>query len=160
VASSCAQRPADKPALRAHRSDPSAYAAPALTSIRRYARWALILFTWLFLVAVVVQILTAGFGIFGATTLDLHEDLGFTLTHGLSILVFLAALVAWIEPSNLALAFLIGALTTVQVFLPEIDNRWIAGLHPVNALLIFLLALLLLWRVRPIPVSPPASPSA
>jgi hypothetical protein len=131
-----------------------------MASIRRYARWALILFTGLFLLAVILQILTAGFGIFGATSLDLHEDLGFTLTHGLSILIFLAALVAWIEPRGLALAFLIAALTTVQVFLPEIDNRWIAGLHPVNALLIFLLALLLLWRVRPIPVSRPASPSA
>jgi hypothetical protein len=131
-----------------------------LASIRRYARWALILFTGLFLLAVVVQILTAGFAIFGATSFDLHENLGFTLTHGLSILIFLAALVAWIEPSNLALAFLIGALTTVQVFLPEIDNRWIAGLHPVNALLIFLLALLLLARVRPIPSSGRASPSA
>jgi hypothetical protein len=131
-----------------------------LSSIRRYARWALILFTALFLLAVVVQILTAGFGIFGATSLNLHEDLGFTLTHGLSILIFLAALVAWIEHSGLALAFLIGALTTVQVFLPEIDNRWIAGLHPVNALLLFLLALVLLWLVRPIPSSGPVSPSA
>lgn len=129
-------------------------------TIRHYARWALILFTGLFLLAVVVQILTAGFGIFGATSLDLHEDLGFTLTHGLSILVFLAALVAWIGRGGLALAFLIGALTTVQVFLPEIDNRWIAGLHPVNALLLFLLALVLLWRVRPIPSSGPVSPSA
>jgi hypothetical protein len=119
--------------------------------IRRYARWALILFTGLFLLAVVVQILTAGFGIFGATSLKLHEDVGFTLTRGLSILVFVAALVAWIGRSDLALAFLIGALTTVQVFLPEIDNRWIAGLHPANALLIFLLALALLWRVRPVP---------
>ena len=131
-----------------------------MAAIRRYARWALILFTGLFLLAVVVQILTAGFAIFGATSFDLHENLGFTLTHGLSILIFLAALVAWIEPINLALAFLIGALTTVQVFLPEIDNRWIAGLHPVNALLIFLLALVLLWRVRPLPESRPASPSA
>jgi hypothetical protein len=141
-------------------SHPGAYDAPALASIRRYARWALILLTGLFLLAVVLQILTAGFGIFGATSLNLHEDLGFTLTHGLSILIFLAALVAWIEPRGLALAFLIGALTTVQVFLPEINNRWIAGLHPVNALVIFLLALLLLRRVRPIPLSRPASPSA
>ena len=131
-----------------------------MASVRRYARWALILFTGLFLLAVVVQILTAGFAIFGATSFDLHEGLGFTLTHGLSILIFLAALVAWIERSNLALAFLIGALTTVQVFLPEIDNHWIAGLHPVNALLIFLLALLLLARVRPIPSSSRASRSA
>jgi hypothetical protein len=131
-----------------------------LTSIRRYARWALMLLTGLFLLAVIVQIMTAGFAIFGATSFDLHEDLGFSLTHGLSILVFLAALVAWIEPSGLALAFLIGALTTVQVFLPEIDNRWIAGLHPINAVLIFLLALLLLWRVRPISVSRPVSSSA
>ena len=131
-----------------------------MTSIRRYARWALILLTGLFLLAVIVQILTAGFAIFGATSFDLHEDLGFSLTHGLSILVFLAALVAWIEPSGLALAFLIGALTTVQVFLPEIDNRWIAGLHPINAVLIFLLALLLLWRVRPISVLRPVSSSA
>jgi hypothetical protein len=86
--------------------------------------------------------------------------LGLHAYAGLSILIFLAALVAWIEPRGLALAFVIGALTTVQVFLPEIDNRWIAGLHPVNALLIFLLALVLLWRVRAIPVSRPASPSA
>jgi hypothetical protein len=128
-----------------------------VASIRRYARRALILFTALFLMAVVVQILTAGFGIFGATSLDLHEDLGFTLTHGLSILIFLAALVAWIGGTDLALAFLIGALTTVQVFLPELDNRWIAGLHPVNALLLFLLTLVLLWRVRPVPSTGPVS---
>jgi predicted outer membrane lipoprotein len=128
-----------------------------VASIRRYARRALILLTALFLMAVVVQILTAGFGIFGATSLDLHEDLGFTLTHGLSILIFLAALVAWIGGTDLALAFLIGALTTVQVFLPELDNRWIAGLHPVNALLLFLLALVLLWRVRPVPSTGPVS---
>jgi hypothetical protein len=101
-----------------------------VVSIRRYARWALILFTALFIFAVVVQILTAGFGIFGATSLDLHGDLGFTVTHGLSILVFLAALVAWIGRSDLAFAFLIGALTTIQVILPSIDNGWIAGLHP------------------------------
>jgi hypothetical protein len=107
-----------------------------------------------------VQILTAGFGIFGARSMDLHENLGFTLTHGLSILIVLAALVAWIEPRGLALAFLIGALTTVQVFLPEIDNGWIAGLHPVNAFVIFLLGLLLLRRVRPVPVSRPPLPSA
>jgi hypothetical protein len=129
-----------------------------VASIRRFARWALILFTGLFLFAVVLQILTAGFAIFGATSFDLHENLGFTLTHGLSILIFLAALVAWIGPGDLALAFLIGALTTLQVFLPEIDNRWIAGLHPVNALLLFLLALVLLRRVRP--TSGPLSPSA
>jgi Family of unknown function (DUF6220) len=130
-----------------------------LTSIRRYARWALILLTGLFLLAVVVQILTAGFGIFGATSLSLHEDLGFTVTHGLSVLLFLAALIAWIGRGDIALAFLIALLTTIQVALPGIDNRWIAGLHPVNALLIFLLALLLLWRVRPLrrssePISP------
>jgi hypothetical protein len=118
-----------------------------LASIRRYARWALILFTALFIFAVVVQVLTAGFGIFGATSLDLHGDLGFTVTHGLSILVFLAALVAWIGRKDLALAFLIGALTTIQVILPSIDNGWIAGLHPLNAVVVFLLALLLLWRV-------------
>src|SRR4029453_9483447 len=99
-----------------------------MAAIRRSARWALILFTGLFLLAVVVQILTAGFGIFGATSLELHEDLDFSLTHGLSILIFIAALIAWIERSNIALAFLVGALTTVQVILPGIDNRWIAGL--------------------------------
>jgi hypothetical protein len=131
-----------------------------VASIRRYARRALILFTALFELAVVVQILTAGFGIFGATTLDLHEDLGFTLTHGLSILVFLAGLVAWIGGTDIALAFLIGALTTVQVFLPEIDNRWIAGLHPANALMLFLVALVLLWRVRQIPSPGAVPPSA
>jgi hypothetical protein len=130
-----------------------------MAAIRRFARWALILVTGLFLLAVVMQILTAGFGIFGATSLSLHEDLGFTLTHGLSILIFIAALIAWIEPSGLALAFLIAALTTVQVFLPEINNRWIAGLHPINALLIFLLALLLLWRVRPVSPSHRVSPT-
>lgn len=124
-----------------------------MVSIRRYARWALILFTALFIFAVVVQILTAGFGIFGATSLDLHGDLGFTVTHGLSILVFLAALVAWIGRSDLAFAFLIGALTTVQVILPSIDNSWIAGLHPLNAVVLFLLALLCSGALRAIPAS-------
>jgi len=120
----------------------------AVAAVRRYARWALVLFTALFMLAVVVEFLTAGFGIFGATSLDLHEDLGFTVTHGLSILVFLAALVAWVGRSELALAFLIGALTTLQTFLPTIDSDWIAGLHPLNALVLFLLAHMLLRHTR------------
>lgn len=120
-----------------------------MAAVRTYARLALILFTVLFMLAVVVEFLTAGFGMFGATSLGLHEDLGFSLALGLAILVFLASLAAWSDRSMLALGFLIGALTTIQVVLPTSDSGWVAGLHPVNALVLFLLAYVLLRRARP-----------
>ncbi len=123
-----------------------------MATVRRYARWALVILTALFILAIVVQILTAGFAIFGATSFDLHESLGFTLTHGLSILVLVAALVAWIGRSGIVLAFLVAALTTIQVILPQIDSGWIAGLHPLTAFVLVVLGYLLLR-------SPATSPS-
>lgn len=114
-----------------------------MTAMRRYARLALVLFTVLFMLAVVVEFLTVGFGLFGATSLESHEDMG-SVTLVLSILAFLAALAAWIGRGALVLSFLIAALTAIEVSLPNVDSDWIAGLHPLNALVLFLLAYVLL----------------
>lgn len=119
----------------------------AVAAVGPYARLAIAAFAALFMLAVVAEFLTAGFGLFGATSLDLHEDLG-PVTLVLAILIFLASLFARVGRNGLALGFLIGALTVIQVLLPTSDNRWVAGLHPVNALVLFLLAHALLRRAR------------
>jgi hypothetical protein len=120
----------------------------SMVAVRRGSCWGHLAFTALFLVSVVVQFLLAGFATFGAMSFEAHKTMGFAAVHSLSILVLLAALVAWLPRLDIGLSFLVAALTTVQVALPTAGNDWIAGLHPVNALVLAVLAHVLLKRSR------------
>lgn len=96
--------------------------------------------------AVFLQIYLIGAYIFGAGegALDAHRTVGFT-THGLEVLTFIAALVAWLPRRDLLLSIALALIGTVQVSLAS-GQRWVGGLHPLFALVVLALAATLAFR--------------
>jgi hypothetical protein len=112
--------------------------------------------------AVFVQVYLIGSYFFGAgpDALDAHKNVGFT-THGLEVLVFVAALIAWIDRADLLLSLALAVIGTVQIGLAD-GKKWVGGLHPLLAMFVFVLAAILtrrgIQRVRARPVTAPATP--
>lgn len=119
-------------------------------------RW----FTLAFLVLLPLQFAFAGYGIFSGKY-DAHEAFGAGLLHLITLLMFIAALVArrW----NLAgLTFIMFAMFFLQIFLVEIgrdnDAPWISGLHPFIAFCYWPYTYFLLYRrADPSAVDAPAA---
>lgn len=101
---------------------------------------------WLFVVLVVVQVFYAGLGLFGSGGMGQHRDFGYVVA-SFPLLVLIAAAVAragrlaWWSAGLLVLA-------TVQTILPwfATDAPFIAALHPVNALGLAALGLVIARR--------------
>jgi hypothetical protein len=120
-----------------------------MNAVRRGAGAILKYLTPLYILLIFVQVFLAGEGIFGmkegqsiedAKSLDLHRDVGFFLAQ-LGALVFLILALVW-WPRNkkvLGLYILLAVLLFVQSILPS-GGRWVAALHPVNALVLVGLA--------------------
>jgi hypothetical protein len=133
--------------------------------MRRFFRFALLGFSWLFLVAVVVQVYFAGLMLFGQEGgRGLHENTGYILGTAGGLFLFLPAL-ARAGASTIIMGVV---LTLVTFFQPNLtfarDTPVIAALHPVNALLILTLAILLVRRATELvrenePVGVPATSS-
>jgi hypothetical protein len=117
----------------------------------RIGRLAFLAIAYLFLVSIVVQFFVAGLGLFvGEENFELHGIFGFTAVHGLSLLLPIAAAIGRTGRRTIGLGLLLFVLVTVQVTLPGLREGvpLIAALHPVNALLIFWLALRILGQAR------------
>jgi hypothetical protein len=95
---------------------------------------------------VFVQVYLIGAYIFGAGPglLDAHRSTGFTL-QGLEVILFLAALAAWLPRRDLILSLLLALVGTLQAGLAN-ANRWVGGLHPLLALVVLALAATLALR--------------
>jgi Family of unknown function (DUF6220) len=117
-----------------------------LSSVRRGAGWLHLALALAIVLAVFVQVYLIGAYIFGAGpgALDAHRNVGFT-THALEVLVFIAALVAWLPRRDVALSALLAVIGTVQVSLAS-GHRWVGGLHPLLALVVLTLAAMLATR--------------
>jgi hypothetical protein len=115
--------------------------------MRRYWRYAFAGVAWLFLVILVATVLMAGAGLFGASAMSTHIDLGWAL-HLLPVPLLLLAWPA--RPGRTTVWLTVALLVAVapQPFLPGLraDLPWIAALHPVNALVIFGLSALIAYR--------------
>jgi hypothetical protein len=110
----------------------------------RIALWSRVVLVGLFLVGIVVQFISAGYGLFDGS-FDFHEGLGWTLMHLIPLLVLVATLVLWRGGRQLWLALALGILGLVQPILAEVGD--VAGIfHPLNALVMFLLGQLLMRR--------------
>ena len=87
----------------------------------------------------------------GSAALDMHETGGY-VTHGLEIVAFLLAVVAfWGTWWRIGFPFLLPAIGTVQVFVIGDTNEpggWVNGLHGFFALIVLLLAAALLVDAR------------
>ena len=96
---------------------------------------------WLVLALGVLQFFLAGLGIFGASSFEAHEGVGYML-HAITLLVFLAALAGPRTGRDIGLGLVLLLIATLQVYLPELrgDAPGLAALHPVVALVILGLA--------------------
>jgi hypothetical protein len=121
-------------------------ARKTLHGIRIAGRWVHLALTVAVIVGVFVQVYLIGSYIFGAgeSALDAHKSMGWTL-HGFELMVFVAALVAWLPRLDVALSLSLAVVGTVQVTLAS-EHRWVGGLHPLLALLVVGLAATLALR--------------
>jgi hypothetical protein len=115
--------------------------------VRRVFRYALLGFSWLFVVAVVVQIYFAGLMLFEQQGgRGFHENTGYIPGTAGGLFLFLPAL-ARAGATTIIMGVV---LTLVTFFQPNLtfarDTPVIAALHPVNALLIFTLSVVLIRR--------------
>jgi len=117
--------------------------------VRRGAAWTHLVLAAAIGVAVFVQVYLIRAYIFGAGqgAQDAHTTAGFTV-HGLEVLLLVAALVAWLPPTDLLLSLLLAVLGTVQIALAG-EHRWTGALHPLGALFVLVLAALLGRRAWP-----------
>ena len=127
-----------------------------MAGVRRGARSVMTWFAALYVVAIVVQVFLAGEGIFGlnnikhsddcdkhpalcvgnTNTLDPHRALGFFLTFPGAILFLIVALLAWHPVTRVrVVSIVLPILAFIQMLLPG-AGRWVAALHPVNAILL------------------------
>jgi hypothetical protein len=122
------------------------HAPRALHGVRIAGRWVHLALALAVVLGVFVQVYLVGAYIFGAgqVALDAHRTAGWTV-HGFEMLVFLAALVAWLPWVDLIVSLLLAVIGTVQVSLAS-EHRWVGGLHPLLALVVVGLAAALARR--------------
>jgi hypothetical protein len=116
--------------------------------MRKIFRYVLLGYAWLFLAAIVTQVYLAGLMVFGQEDgKSLHQGTGYMLaTAGLLFLVLPALARAGTRTVVLGVV-----LSVITFFQPTItfareESPFIAALHPVNALLIFTLSVLVVPR--------------
>ncbi|HST14548.1 MAG TPA: hypothetical protein VLJ44_06830 [Gaiellaceae bacterium] len=157
-----------------------------MAGTRRGARSVMKWFAGLYAILIVVQVFLAGEGIFGLNTiknsddcdkkggvaahlaqcsgnskaLDPHRALGFFLTFPGAILFLIVALLAWHPVSRIRIvSIVLPFLAFVQMILPG-AGRWVAALHPVNAILLLGLFGWLFYALRNEQEAAPASLAA
>jgi hypothetical protein len=102
--------------------------------------------TAIYLLAVIVQFFLAGLGAFGGDW-DVHSGVGFVVALG-SLLLLVVAAVARLPRRMFFVTLLLVALHALQIGLARIDVDELAALHPVNALVIVIVANSLMQRSR------------
>ena len=125
---------------------PPARRVGGLAALRRGAAWLHLALALAIGLGVFLQVYLIGAYIFGAGSdaLDAHTDVGFTV-HGLEVLLFLVALVAWLPRADVGLSLLMALLGTTQIALAD-AHGWTGGLHPLGALLVLVLAAAIVRR--------------
>ena len=128
----------------------------------RWARYAFAILVALFLVGVVVQTFYAGLGLFaGAENMQLHVDLGWIL-HLAPILVLIAAALGRVGRATMLWTAALVVTVFIQPLLPGLSESVpaLAALHPVNALLIFWISVVVARRALALERSTPTDASA
>lgn len=115
-----------------------------MQTLRRVFLWIHLVASALVVVGVFVQVYLAAAALRGATDLQPHADSGW-LVHTLELVVFVAALVAWLPRKDIVWSFVLAAFGTVQVLLVELD-RWLGALHGAGALFVLIIASILVHR--------------
>jgi Family of unknown function (DUF6220) len=104
-------------------------------------------FAVIYLVGVVAQFFLAGLALFGSTSYDAHQALGYVL--GIVAVVLLAiAFFTKLPRSLTGLSITLLVLNVIQIALLQADIAEIEALHVVNALAIAFVANMLVHRSR------------
>ena len=112
-------------------------AESADSDLIRWSRIAAMLLARLFTIGVVVQVFLVGISLFeSAKYWDDHKSLGQMLGI-LPVLLIVAAIIGRLPQRLIGMSVVLLVLWLIQWQLPEIDNGWIAALHPLNAFLLF-----------------------
>lgn len=109
----------------------------------RYARLAFAGLAWLFVATIVVQVFLIGLGLFGDVAYrQTHIEFGYTWVGLAAFALLISSLVARPGRRTVGLVVALFVLYIVQTALPSARQAYpaIAALHPVNALLMFGLA--------------------
>jgi hypothetical protein len=123
---------------------------PARSGLRSFARTAYVVVVWIFVACLVVQLFLAGLGTFaGYQNFLTHRDFGYLFGLLVLPLIILAAL-ARLPRRFILLSLLLLVLFAMQsvLILFRSDAPSIAALHPLNGVLILLIALWLGIAVR------------
>jgi hypothetical protein len=116
--------------------------------MRTFFRYMLLGFTWLFLTAIVAQVYFAGLMLFGQEEgRSLHVGTGYMLGTAGALFLALPAL-ARAGTRTVILGIVLSVITFFQptITFARDESPFIAALHPVNALLIFTLSVLVVRR--------------
>jgi hypothetical protein len=111
--------------------------------VTRYARLAFAGLAWLFVAVIVIQVFLIGLGLFGdAAYRATHIEFGYSWAGLAAIALLVAGLIARPGRRLVGLVVAVFVLYIVQTVLPAARQAYpaIAALHPVNALLMFGLA--------------------
>jgi hypothetical protein len=111
--------------------------------VTRYARLAFAGLAWLFVATIVVQVFLIGLGLFGDVAYrQTHIEFGYTWVGLAAFALLISSLVARPGRRTVGLVVALFVLYIVQTALPSARQAYpaIAALHPVNALLMFGLA--------------------
>jgi hypothetical protein len=119
---------------------------PRPGGVRRTAAWLHLVAAAAIAAGVFVQVYLIGAYLFGAGqgVLDAHRSVGFA-THAIEVLVLVLALAARLARADVLLSLALAVTGTVQIALAS-SERWIGGLHPLLALVVLALALMLVRR--------------
>lgn len=112
----------------------------------RYARLAFAGLAWLFVAMIVIQVFLIGLGLFGDPSYRaMHIEFGYTWVGLAALALLVSGLLARPGRRTVGLVVAVFVLYIVQTLLPSARQSYpaIAALHPVNALLLFGLALYL-----------------
>jgi hypothetical protein len=114
---------------------------------------------WAFVAAIVLQVFFAGIGVFttGSDRFSLHVGFGWLLPLVPLVVLLLAAVAGAGRTTGLSALLLL--LVVIQMALPAMrgDLPLVAALHPVNALVIFAVALVVARRATALARQPSAS---
>jgi hypothetical protein len=102
--------------------------------------------TAIYLLAVVVQFFLAGLGAFSGDW-DVHAGVGFVVSVS-SLLLLVVAAIARLPRRMFLVTLLLVGLNALQIVLPHLETDELAALHPVNALVIVIVAHSLMQRSR------------
>jgi hypothetical protein len=150
--------------------------------MRRGATTVMKWFSAVYVVAIPIQVFLAGEGIFrmnnikhsdkcdksgahciaNSKTLDAHRGFGTILVLA-SILFLIVALIAWHQNKRIRVVSIVTAVLTFLQIILAFAGGWVAGLHPVNAMLVLGLYGWLFYTLRreaPEAVTVPAAATA